>query len=79
MFFSFQQTQLKSEALAQWKIGNGYYARLLLEAARYRYKTLTHGILSLRCDNAKVNEALENVKIPNAVIGRGMYERKYWH
>lgn len=67
---------LKTEALAQWKIENGYHERSLSETAMFRYKTLTSGTLSLRCYNAQINEALANVKILNAVLGLGMPERK---
>ncbi len=37
-----------------------------------RYKGLTSGILSLRCYNAQVDEALANVKAMNKVLGLGM-------
>ena len=67
---------LKAETLAQWKKESGYHARSLSETAMFRYKTLTSGLLSLRCYKAQVNEALANVKILNAMIGLGMPERK---
>ena len=68
-------TVLKAGELKQWKVDAGYHNRSLSETAVYRYKTLTSGILSLRCYNAQVGEVYANVKAINKVIRLGMLER----
>lgn len=68
---------LKNDSLDQWKTDSGYHDRSICATAVFRYKGLTRDTLSLRCYNARVGEALANVKAMNKVLGLGMTFRNY--